>query len=179
MTCAHDRDANAYVEPVEESAETEAATPAQEINWQEQALSFKDQWMRAVAETENIRKRAIKERDDALKYGVTKFASDVLSIADNMKRALDNCPEKIPQELEGLIGGIKLVEDETKKILERHGVRELNPMGDAFDPNFHQAMLEVPATEGAVPGTIAQVLQVGYMIHDRLLRPALVSVFKA
>ncbi|MBX9977155.1 MAG: nucleotide exchange factor GrpE [Alphaproteobacteria bacterium] len=149
-----------------------------QVNWEEEALTFKDQWLRAVADAENIRKRAIKERDDALKYSVTKLAHDIVSVADNIKRALATCPDVIPTEVEALIHGIKLIEDELKATLDRHGIKEVSPLGDVFDPNFHQAMFEVPLTEGLVPGTIAEVLQVGYIIHDRLLRPALVGVIK-
>ncbi len=162
-----------------EERDTEVSeAPQPKVNWEEEAARFKDHWMRALAEAENARKRASKDYDDALKYGVTKLAQDVLSIADNMKRALESCPESIPNDLEGLIGGIKLIEGEIKSIFDRHGIKELNPLGEAFDPHFHQAMFDVQASENLSPGTVGQVLQVGYVIHDRLLRPALVAVVR-
>ena len=150
----------------------------QGIDYQAQAEKFKDQWMRTAADLDNLRKRAAKERDDALKYGVTKFATDMLGVADNMQRALESLPENFPEDLKGLIEGIQLTQGSLNNALDKHHIKTIHPMGEVFNPNFHQAMFDIPAAPGMTPGTVAQVLQNGYMIHDRLLRPALVGVVK-
>lgn len=175
------------VEVVEDtSKKSSAQTPSEEessqvenlINWEEEAASYKDKWLRTVAEMENLRKRSHREREDALKYGVTKLAGDVVSVADNLSRALSNCPSEPLPEMEGLLAGLKLIEGELKQLFSRHGIQEINPLGEPFDPHFHQAMFEVPCAEDQTTGTVAEVLQVGYILHGRLLRPALVGVFK-
>jgi molecular chaperone GrpE len=145
---------------------------------EEEIAKFKDLWMRAAADADNLRKRSAKDREDTLKYAVTKFAQDMVAIADNLARAVETCPSTIPSEVSGVVDGIKLVQDELRRIFERHGIQEIHPLGALFDPNFHQAMFEIPATETLPSGTVGQVLQAGYMIHDRLLRPALVGVTK-
>ena len=134
--------------------------------------------MRTAAELENVRKRSAKDREDALKYAVTKFAQDMVGVADNLSRGLGACASDVPEDMKGMVDGIKLVQEELRHIFERHGIQEIHPLGQSFDPNFHQAMFEIPATESLVPGTVGQVLQAGYVIHDRLLRPALVGVVK-
>ncbi len=164
-----------------DDVKSEAEAPAVEevsINLAEEVERYKDQLLRTAAELDNVQKRAARDREDALKYGVTKFANDIVGFADNINRALGSCPEVIPQEFDGVISGIRLIQSEIKNIFERHGLREINPVGEVFNPNFHQAMFEVPAAEGQVSGNVAQVIQVGYMLHDRLLRPALVGVVK-
>lgn len=153
---------------------------------QKEAAEFKDKWMRSVAELDNTRKRAQKERDDALKYGMTKFAQDILAVADNMQRALEVCPLEAPSDMQGMIDGIKMTQSELGTILARHGIQEIQPLYAMFDPNQHQAMFEVPLSNVRAPenqevksGMVVQVLQCGYTIHDRLLRPAMVGVAKA
>lgn len=143
-----------------------------------EAQKFKDLWIRTAAELENVRKRSSKDRDDALKYAVTKFAQDMVAVADNLSRGLEACTVSVPEEMQGMVDGIKLVQEELRRIFERHGIQEIHPLGQSFDPNFHQAMFEIPATDNLVSGTVGQVLQAGYVIHDRLLRPALVGVVK-
>ena len=160
----------------------EKEKPADDIisltNPEEDIAKFKDLWMRTAAELENMRKRSAKERDDTLKYAVTKFAQDMVAVADNLSRALEIGSVSIPDDMKGMIEGIKLVQEELRRIFERHGIQEIHPLGQLFDPNFHQAMFEIPATENLTAGTVGQVLQVGYIIHDRLLRPAMVGVVK-
>nr|WP_245930777.1 nucleotide exchange factor GrpE [Methylobacterium radiodurans] len=142
---------------------------------------FKDRALRTLAEMENLRRRTEREVADARTYAVTNFARDVLNVADNIRRALESVPAEARASadgaLKGLIEGIELTERDLAKTLERHGVKAVEPQGQRFDPNRHQAMFEVPNTE--VPnGTVVQVVQSGYVIGDRVLRPALVGVSK-
>jgi molecular chaperone GrpE len=145
-----------------------------------QIAELKDLRLRALAETENQRKRAQREREDAGKYGAASFAKDVLEVADNLHRALASAPEDSGRDepTRNLLAGVAATERELLAALERHGIRRIEPTGERFDHNFHQAMFEVENT-GQPAGTIVQVLQPGYIMHDRLLRPALVAVAKA
>ena len=141
----------------------------------------RDKMLRTLAEMENLRKRTSREVADARTYGITGFARDVLEIADNLQRALDAVPAEARAAadpgLKALIEGVELTERSLLNALEKHGVRKLDPVGERFDPNFHQAMFEVP--DASVPaGTVGQVVQAGYMISERVLRPALVAVSK-
>jgi len=141
----------------------------------------KDRMLRTLAEMENLRKRTQREVADARTYGITAFARDVLDIADNLQRALDAVPmearEAADPGLKALIEGVELTERSLHKTLEKNGVQKLDPLGEKFDPNFHQAMYEVP--DSTVPtGTVVQVVQGGYTIGERVLRPALVAVAK-
>ena len=142
--------------------------------------SLKDQLLRAMAETENLRRRAEREKEDTSKYAVATLARDILSVADNLRRALDSLPiDQAPNDaVRNLLTGVEATERELLAIFERRGIKRIEPVGERFDPNFHQAMFEVPNT-GQAAGTVVQVLQPGYIIHDRLLRPALVGVAKA
>ena len=148
----------------------------------EAAGDFKDKMLRALAEMENLRKRTEREVADARTYGVTSFARDVLQVADNMHRALDAIGDELREtadsKVTALLEGIDLTERELTKVLEKHGVKMFSPLGEKFDPNFHQAMYEVP-DPSAAPGTVAQVIQAGYLIGERVLRPAMVAVAKA
>ncbi|HZS62918.1 MAG TPA: nucleotide exchange factor GrpE [Xanthobacteraceae bacterium] len=167
-------------------AETEraadAADPAQQsVAEPREVAELKDRVLRALAEMENLRRRTEREVADARLYGIASFARDVLGISDNMHRAL----EAARQELQGsaepgvktLLEGVELIERELLKALERNGVRRFDPSGEKFDPNLHQAMYEVQ--DDSLPaGTVAQVMQPGYMIGERVLRPALVAVAK-
>ena len=139
----------------------------------------KDRLLRALAETENVRRRAQREREDASKYAVTGFAKDLLSAADNLRRALESLPEaEIKDEhTRSLLAGVAATERELLSVFERHGIRRIDPKGDPFDHNFHQAIFEAERPDQP-SGTIVEVLQPGYVLHDRLLRPAMVGVAK-
>jgi molecular chaperone GrpE len=146
-----------------------------------EAAEAHDKMLRTLAEMENLRKRTAKEVADARIYGITGFARDVLDIADNLQRALDAVPvetrESADPILKALIEGVELTERSLLNALEKNGVKKFDPSGEKFDPNFQQAMYEVPDAS-VPPGTVVQVVQAGYMIGDRVLRPALVAVSK-
>jgi molecular chaperone GrpE len=148
----------------------------------EAAAEFKDRLLRTLAEMENLRKRTEREVADARVYGVTGFARDVLAVADNMHRALatlgPELREQADAKLIALIEGVELTERELMKVLEKNGVTKFSPQGEKFDPNVHQAMYEVENSE-LPAGHVGQVIQAGYMLGDRVLRPALVAVVKA
>jgi molecular chaperone GrpE len=146
---------------------------------QAENAELKDRLLRTLAEVENVRRRGEREVNDTRVYAVAKFAGDMLGVADNMERALANIPAEKLEAADGtiktLVEGIELTEKEMLRTLEKHGVKKLDPKGERFDPNFHQAMFEVP--DPSVPnGTVAQVVQVGYSIGSRVLRPAMVGV---
>lgn len=146
-----------------------------------EAAEARDKMLRTLAEMENLRKRTSREVADARVYGITGFARDVLEIADNLQRALDAVPAEARANadpgLKALIEGVELTERSLHNTLEKNGVKKLDPSGGKFDPNFHQAMFEVP--DPSVPaGTVVQVAQAGYTIGERVLRPALVGVSK-
>jgi len=148
---------------------------------QQEAAEARDRMLRTLAEMENLRKRTTKEVADARLYGITGFARDVLDIADNLQRALDAVPAEAKANadpgLKALIEGVELTERSLLNALEKNGVKKFDPAGGKFDPNFQQAMFEVP--DPSVPaGTVVQVMQSGYMIGERVLRPALVGVSK-
>ncbi|MGU3494732.1 nucleotide exchange factor GrpE [Xanthobacteraceae bacterium A53D] len=156
-----------------ESVEAEKAQLEAEV------AAFKDKYLRAFAEAENIRRRADREIADAKVYGIASFARDVLNVADDLSRALAAVDQETKDTaegaLKGLIDGIELTERSLLKNLEKHGVRKVEPVGEKFDPNLHQAMFEIP--DATVPaGTVMQVVQSGYVIGDRVLRPAMVGV---
>lgn len=171
-----DKDLESIAEELEKKAESETKELS---TLEEQVTTLKDQWLRAMAETENLRRRATRDREEALKYASTNFGRDMLSIADNLRRALENCPpaEDLPESVKALIQGIELTESALLSAFERHGVKKIEPMGEKFDANLHQAMFEIEDDSTPV-GIVVQVLQVGYVMHDRLLRPAMVGVSK-
>ncbi len=146
-----------------------------------QIAELTDRLQRSVAEQENMRKRLEREKADFGRYAVANFARDVLSVADNIQRAIDavpgNAAERDPA-LKSFLDGIEVTERELLKVMERYGISRLNPEGEKFDPNFHQAIFEVP-TADVSPGTVVQVVQQGYMLDERVLRPAMVGVSKA
>jgi molecular chaperone GrpE len=148
----------------------------------EAAADFKDKMLRALADMENLRRRTERELADSRQYGIANFARDVLQVADNMHRALDAIGDELRNspdaKVKALVEGVDLTERELMKVLDKHGVTMFSPLGEKFDPNFHQAMYEVPDGD-ALPGTVAQVIQAGYRIGDRVLRPAMVAVAKA
>jgi len=141
----------------------------------------KDRLLRTLAEMENLRRRTEREVADVRAYGISRFARDVLDIADNLQRALDAVPadarENADPGLKALIEGVELTEKGLHSALEKNGVKKFDPTGQKFDPNLHQAMYEVP-NESVPSGTVLHVVQSGYMIGDRMLRPALVGVAK-
>jgi molecular chaperone GrpE len=145
------------------------------------AADYKDRLLRTLAEMENLRRRTDREIADSRAYGISNFARDILAVADNMDRALaaldSELRAKADAPTKALLDGVELTERELHKVLEKHGVTKFEPLGEKFDPNLHQAMYEVP--DPARPaGSVAQVVQPGYMIGDRVLRPALVGVAK-
>ncbi|AWB23285.1 nucleotide exchange factor GrpE [Methylobacterium currus] len=144
-------------------------------------LDLKDKLLRTLADMENLRRRTEREVADARTYAVTNFARDMLNAADNIRRALESVPADARATAEGslkaLVDGIELTERDLLKTLERHGVKRVEPQGQRFDPNLHQAMFEVPNPD-VTSGTVVQVVQSGYVIGDRVLRPALVGVAK-
>lgn len=166
-------------------AQTQPAAPAADdplAAAQREAAEYKDKVLRTLAEMENLRRRTEREVNDARVYGVAGFARDVLAVADNMHRALEaigpELREQADAKMKVLIEGVELTERELLKVLEKNGVKKFSPQGEKFDPNVHQAMYEVP--DANVPsGYVAQVIQAGYMLGDRVLRPALVGVSKA
>jgi len=148
---------------------------------QQEAAGFKDKLLRTLAEMENLRKRTERDVADARVYGIASFARDIVGIADNMRRALDAAGPEIRATadagMKALIEGVELTERELLKALEKNGIRRIEPLNEKFNPNMHQAMYEVP--DSSVPaGNVVQVVQPGYVIADRVLRPAMVGVSK-
>jgi molecular chaperone GrpE len=163
------------VDPAVENASPETRIASLEAELAEQ----KDRLLRALAETENVRRRAQREREDASKYAIAGFAKDLLSVADNLRRALESVPqsEVRDERTRSLLEGVAATERELLGVFERHGVTRIDPKGEGFDHNLHQAIFEAERP-GEPGGTIIEVLQPGYVLHDRLLRPAMVGVAK-
>jgi len=141
---------------------------------------MRDRLLRTMADMENLRRRTEREKSDTARYGITNFARDVLTVGDNLRRTIEHLPAEAASQdpaLKSFLEGVELTERELHKVLERHGVTKIEPLGQRFDPNCHQAMFEVE--DPSVPeGTVANVMQAGYVIGDRCLRPALVAVAK-
>ncbi|MBV8060839.1 MAG: nucleotide exchange factor GrpE [Alphaproteobacteria bacterium] len=159
--------------------ETADATPATEGGEADgQLAALKDQLLRALADSENLRRRTRKEVEDAGKYAVGNFAKEMLTVADNFQRALESIPADVADaNLRNLLTGIEATQRQMLAAFERFGIKKLSPLGQTFDPNLHRVMMEVN-DPSQPPGTVTQVLQDGYVIHDRLLREALVAVAK-
>ncbi len=179
MTERTARNEDAAAPPEEAASSTKQA--AAQADSAALAAEFKDKLLRTLAEMENLRKRTEREVTDARVYGVASFARDVLAVADNMRRTLDAVSPELRASAEpgvkALVDGVELTERELVKALEKNGVRQYSPQGEKFDPNVHQAMYEVP--DASVPaGSVVQVVQPGYMIGERVLRPAMVGVSK-
>jgi molecular chaperone GrpE len=174
--------------PAPEPGSDEGMPPSREENLmaalmaaQAQATEYKDQLLRALAEAENSRRRMQRDRDEALKHAPAVLAKDVLTVADNLRRAIEHIPQEAlayDEALANLATGVEMTERLLLTAFEKHNIRQINPLGERFDSNFHQAMFEMPGT-GQPAGTVVQVMEPGYLIHDRLLRPALVGVAKA
>ncbi len=178
--CADGVDAGA-AEAEEAAADTQVDDRETRIaELEEEVADLKDRLLRAAAETENLRKRSLKDIEDARKFATRQFSGDVLAVADNLARALEYVTDeaRADDERKGLIEGVEMTLKEFSSILERHGIRPVEAMGAPFDPNLHQAMFEVESADVAA-GHVMQVMRVGYTIHDRLLRPAMVGVAKA
>ena len=170
---------NAAREQTNDAEASQDADPLTAMTAERDAL--KDQLLRALADTENMRRRSEREADTARKYGHTQFARDLVGAIDNLARALASAPEdksSLDESVQSLLTGIELSWTEIQSAIEKHGVRQINPVGEKFDYNFHQAMFEVP-TNDQPPGMVLEVVQHGYALHDRLLRPAMVGVSKA
>ena len=175
---AHNSDEQSVAPEMEGDAEQAQAAPAANDDAAAQIAALKDQLLRAMAETENTRRRTQKEIDDTRKYAVGNFAKEMLNIADNFERALTSLPKDTGDAtIKNLVVGIEATGRQLQAVLERFGIKKLEPLGEVFDPNLHRAMMEVDDAEKPA-GTVVQVLQSGYVIHDRLLREALVSVTK-
>ncbi len=171
-------DQAAAADPAPEAA-IEPAPEERIAQLESQLAEARDKQLRALAESENQRRRFLREREESLRFAASSFAKELLSVADNLRRAIES-EGAISNDpaAKGVIDGVAATERELWAIFERHGVKRVEPaLGDPFDPHLHQAMYEV-ATGDHPPGTIAQIMQPGYVMHDRLLRPALVGVAK-
>ena len=188
MAEQNDRDTaeqEAELKGVPEELREETAEDAPELQehdrlaeLEKQIAEAKQNVLYAQAETQNVRRRAEKDAADARNYAATGFARDVLSVNDNLQRALDAIPSEVRDEEKwrGLITGIEATGRELESVFKKHGIERVAAKGLPLDPNMHQAMMEIPSDEE--PGTVVQEIQAGYMIKDRLLRPALVGVAK-
>jgi molecular chaperone GrpE len=170
-------------EPATGEDEPQALSEADQIQTlTAEAADLKERLLRALADMENLRKRTERERAEATLYAATNFARDLLSVADSMDRALQSVPQEGREELgeatRNLLAGIEVTHKELLNVFSRHGITRIEPRGEKFDPHFHQAMFEVP-NASAPAGTVVQVMQAGYVIGERCLRPALVGVAKA
>ena len=145
-----------------------------------EAADLKDKLLRAHAEVENIRKRAEREKEDTAKYAVTRFARDIVNVGDNFQRAIDAVPPGAAEQdaaLKSFLEGVTMTERELLNVLERYGIKRVQPVGEPFNPHLHQAVMEIQRSD--VPaGTVVQVFQAGFTIEDRVLRPAMVAVAK-
>ena len=166
----------------DEEGEVNENEPSKSLDELEAKISeLKDQLLRTVADSENLRKRLEREKEQTRKFGIANFAKDLLSIADNLGRALDAAPNKEGienQAIENFVLGVQMTEQELQKAFDNNNIRKIDPLGEKFDYNFHQAMFEVEETDQE-PGIVVQVLQPGYAIDDRILRPAMVGVAAA
>src|SRR4030081_769919 len=169
-------DADPAAEPTEEAKIAALVETLSKEN-----ADYKDRLLRTLAEMENLRRRTEREIADSRASGIQAFARDILAVADNMDRALGALDKELREKADAgtkaLLDGVELTERELLKVLEKHGVKKFEPLGEKFDPNLHQAMFELPDPSRPA-GTVAQVVQPGYMIGERILRPALVAVTK-
>ena len=161
-----------------DSEETSEDENTEEDSLEKEIETLKEEKIRLLAEMENLRKRSDKEKSEAIKYGSSNLARDILSPADNLERALNALPkENYPESIENLVEGLKMVLKEFTSILEKNGVKKIEALNKKFDHNYHQAIMEVEK-EDVDEGIVIQEIQSGYMMHDRLLRPAMVGVSK-
>ena len=160
--------------------EADAGEAPEERDYDAELAELNDRLLRALAETENVRRRGQRDREETTRFAIAGFARDVLSVADNLRRALEAVPEDVGdnEALGSLVGGIELTERELATVFQRHGVEKIDPAGEKFDHNLHEAMFEIP-TADAEPGTVLQVVETGYVLNGRLLRAARVGIAKA
>jgi molecular chaperone GrpE len=169
--------------PAEETVTAQPESSAAEVEigrLTDELAKMKDQWVRAVAEADNTRKRAAREQEDTSRYAITGFARDMVSVLENLKRASESIPAEARNGndlLKTIAEGVDLTLKELLNTFERYGIKRIDPLNQKFDPNFHQAVAQVERTD-IPPSTVVQVVQAGYVIHDRLLRPAMVAVSK-
>ena len=159
-----------------EAAESEPADGAADL--QAEVTSLKDQLLRALAETENVRRRGQRERADTAKYAAGPLVKDLVEVADNLRRALEAVPAEAveaDQHLKTLMTGVELTEKALHGVFEKHHIVKIDPLGERLDPNYHEALFEIPNPDAA-SGTVVQVVRSGYRLHDRLLRAAQVGV---
>ena len=169
---------HAATDPVEENPAAPEEDPI--VKLEAENAELKDRLMRALAEVENIRRRTDKERQDQSKFGVSPLAKELMPVVDNLNRALEHVPEAIregDEQVKNFLMGIEMTEKQLVDAFSRCQIRKIDPLGEKFDYKLHQAMSEATGTDQA-PGTVVQVLQSGYVLHDRLLRPAMVIVAK-
>jgi molecular chaperone GrpE len=162
------------------TGDDQAASPEVAVPVQREAAETKDKLLRALAEMENLRRRTEREVSDARIYGVTGLARDLIGVVDDLRRALDAADESaaiVDGPAKALCEGVEMIERQLLKVLEKHNIRLFDPQGARFDPNLHQALFEVP--DANIPaGSVVQVIQPGFMIGERVLRPAMVGVSK-
>tara|TARA_B110000263_G_scaffold193971_1_gene172132 strand:- start:588 stop:1217 length:630 start_codon:yes stop_codon:yes gene_type:complete len=150
-----------------------------EENLRDEIEQLRDEKLRLLADMENLRKRSDRDRMDSIRYGNINFARDILSLGDNLSRALDAIPKDAEktETITNLINGLRMVQREFTSILEKHGIKKIEALNQRFDHNFHQAMMEIESEE-VEEGIVIQEIQSGYNMHDRLLRPSMVGVAK-
>ncbi len=173
------KDSNKDITEVNDNQNDESHEEVNE-NLEKQILDLKDQLMRTLADSENLRKRTIKEIEHAKKYSHVTFVRDLVSSVDNLQRALQSVPDdksQLSEPIKNLIIGLDIVEKEIITTFEKHNLKQIYPLGEKFDYNLHQAMFEVP-TSDTEPGIVVEVSQKGYLLHDRLVRPAMVGISK-
>ena len=187
------KDINSLKEDVKNVSETDTEVTNNDVNGDEdisiedtlennnkEIQELKDQLLRSLAEGENLRKRTIKEVADAKKYSHISFVRDLVSSVDNLQRALEAVPDdksKLSEPIKNLVIGLEIVEKEMINSFEKHNIKQISPLGEKFDYNLHQAMFEVPTSE-IEPGHVVEVSQKGYLLYDRLVRPAMVGISK-
>jgi molecular chaperone GrpE len=165
----------------QEGAQPEPGSSSGAPDMSAEIAALNDRLLRALAEGENLRRRAQRERDETAKFAISNFARDILTVADNLQRALGALADvrgSVPDALAPFVEGVELTERQLQSTLERHGIRAINPLGQKFDHNLHETLFEVP-TDEAPPGTVVQVVEIGYTLNDRLLRAARVGIAKA
>ena len=175
-----DQDTNTGEVNVDKNGNEDISVEQTVENQNKEIKELKDQLLRSLAESENLRKRTIKEIADAKKYSHIYFIRDLVSSVDNLQRALEAVPDdksQLSEPIKNLVIGLEIVEKEILNTFEKHSLKQINPLGEKFDYNLHQAMFEVPTNEKE-PGYVVEVSQKGYILHDRLVRPAMVGISK-
>ena len=175
-----DQDTNTGEVYVDKNGDEDISVEQTVENQNKEIKELKDQLLRSLAESENLRKRTIKEIADAKKYSHIYFIRDLVSSVDNLQRALEAVPDdksQLSEPIKNLVIGLEIVEKEILNTFEKHSLKQINPLGEKFDYNLHQAMFEVPTNEKE-PGYVVEVSQKGYILHDRLVRPAMVGISK-